>query len=381
MFLLKWLIKELKSDSIIGYELYWKILGADKISWDDFWLSEEKEKYSFFLWDATGHWIRAWFIITLLSRLFNDFVKKTSLQELCLEINNWLKQNLKNRNFITWIFFEVVKKEIWKIKYVWMWHEPMLIYRAKENKVERVLSGGLAAWIRIIQNKWDIKNKEITLEDDDVLVIYSDWIVEAKSLTGEFYWIEWLEKEMMKTFGLGIDIKKSYDEMMKNVTSFKWWSNFDDDTNLLIIKRNTNKDIITEENEYIKELSLREWLNNNDTKKLAWKTKDEIDIELDKIRKEKETKNIIKNLETLYYTWEILKLKQEAIRFIMKWYIHKKINFYLKKAIANETKYKINKKNQKIINKYNVLKELYTKWDYATVIQETEDIIAKDWSI
>ena len=75
-----------------------------------------------------------------------------------------------------------------------------------------------------------------------------------------------------------------------------------------------------------------------------------------------------------------MQLKQEAIRYIKEWYIDKKINNYLKKALENENKYKIEQKNIKMQNKYNVLIWLYKKWDYDTVIKEVEDIILKDWN-
>jgi len=377
----KWLIKEIWNDNMLGYDFFWKILWADKISWDAFWLNETKNKYVFFIWDATWHWIRAWFIITLLSKLFNDFVKKTSFSRLCLEVNNWLKQNLKNRNFITWIFFEIIKKEINKIRFVWMWHEPILIYKSKEGKVEKLIPGWLAAWIRIIKDEENIKVNDIILEDWDILITYSDWIVEAKNTEWNFYWIDSLKNIVEEICKTERDVWKIYKHIINNLSLFKWWTNFDDDATLLLIKRNSNKDIQEEDNEYLKELTLEKWLNIKQAKILSWKTKNEIEVELEKIQKEKELKNIIKSLDNLYYTWEILKLKQEAIRFIKKWYIDKKINKYLRKAIANETKYKINKKNQKIISKYNVLTELYKKWDFNTVIQETENIIAKDWNI
>jgi len=51
---------------------------------------------------------------------------------------------------------------------------------------------------------------------------------------------------------------------------------------------------------------------------------------------------------------------------------------YLKKAIAKENDYKVEQKNQKMENKYNVLIELYKKSDYRTVINEINEIIAKD---
>ena len=90
----RWLVKEISKQKMIGYDLYWKILWADKISWDTFWLEESTKKYNFFIWDATGHWIRAWFIITLINKLFKEHYSK-ELNEIAFEINNWLKQDLK----------------------------------------------------------------------------------------------------------------------------------------------------------------------------------------------------------------------------------------------------------------------------------------------
>jgi hypothetical protein len=49
--------------------------------------------------------------------------------------------------------------------------------------------------------------------------------------------------------------------------------------------------------------------------------------------------------------------------------------------MSNEIKYKINLKNKKIENRYNIIEQLYKKWDYETVIRELEDIISKDWEI
>jgi hypothetical protein len=96
-------------------------------------------------------------------------------------------------------------------------------------------------------------------------------------------------------------------------------------------------DIIEDEDDvYLEKVKKSSQLNAKDIKKLKGKTKSEIEKELEKIKKLKETKNIIRNLETLYYTGEMLKLKQEAIRYIKLGYVDRKINFYLKKAIANE---------------------------------------------
>jgi hypothetical protein len=82
---------------------------------------------------------------------------------------------------------------------------------------------------------------------------------------------------------------------------------------------------------------------------------------IEALRKEKEIKRIVNILKNLYYTGEMLQLKGEATRYIKDGYISEKINYYLKKAIENETAYKIGLKEQKIQARYNVLRELYKK--------------------
>ncbi len=377
----KWLVKELKNNKMLGYELYWKILWADKISGDTFWFVENDKKYNFFLWDATGHGIRAWFIITLLSRLFSKYVKNNELNELTYEINNWLKQDLKSRNFITWIFFEIFKDDTSTLNFVWMWHEPMLIYRKKNGQIEKNIAWWLAAWIRLINKPDDIKVKKVNIEDWDILLTYSDWIVENKNSEWEFYWIDRLTRSFETIASSNNNINDIYDYIINDVKIFRWWAQFDDDVSTLLLRRETNKDIVDESSNYLENLKAKEWLKNSDIKKMRWKTIEDIDKQLEVLKKKKETRRIIKVLETLYYTWEILKLKQESIRYIKEWFIDKKINFYLKKAIANEKKYKIEQKNQKIVNKYHILEELFKKWDYETVIGEAEEIISKDGNI
>ncbi len=377
----QWLIKELFVNNIAGYNFFWKILWADKISWDTFGFIDDNEKYDFFLWDATGHGVRAGLIVSLLTRLFTKFAAGNFISKIVFEVNNALKQDLQSRNFITWIFFEIDKTNIWRIKYVWMGHEPMLCFRKKTMTVDKFIPGGLAAWIRLIKDELGIKVKDMVLDDNDIMLAFSDGVIESKDSEGWFYGLERLTSAFDFICKKETELSKVYEYLMEDIKLFRGGAKFDDDSTIILLQRSLSKDIVRQEDNYLKEVAQQEGLSRFAVRKLVWKSREEVEKELEKIRKEKEVQNIVKTLETLYYTWEILKLKQEAIRFIKAWYIHKDINFYLKKAIANESAYKISQKEKKIANKYSVLAELLKKWDYNTVIRECSEIIAKEWNI
>jgi hypothetical protein len=378
------LIKEIDNDRLLWYDLYAKILWKDKISGDTFWFIEDGSTYKFFLWDATWHGIQAWLIVTLLTRLFHKFAKENFLEKVVFEINNWLKQDLKSWNFITGIFFEIDKTNLDNMKYVWMWHEPILIYRKNTMKVEKLVAWWLASGIRLISSIDQVKNRNIKLYNGDIVFVYSDWIVESRNIDNKLLWIDWLSAIIEKVCfnSKAWKIIDLYNSVIEEVKSYRWWSsNFFDDATIFIMKRNTDKDLLDRSSPYLKDLSIREWLSRKHVQELEWSTREEVEIKLQTIRKEKKLRLVIDNLEKLYITWEILKLKQEAIRYIKEWYIHKKINRYLKKAITNERQYKIDLKSQKMKSKYIVLKELLKKWDYHTVIKEANEIIASDGNI
>ena len=257
----------------------------------------------------------------------------------------------------------------------------MLCYRKKTRIVDKLIPGWLAAWIRIIKDELWIKVKDLILEDGDIMLAFSDGVIESKDVDGNFYWLERLLSAFDFICNKETLLAKIYNYLMEDIKLFRGGAKFDDDSTIVLLQRNKSKDIIHQEDSFLRDVAQQEGLSRFAVRKLIWKSREQVEKELEKIRKEKEIINIVKTLEGLYYTWEILKLKQEAIRFIKAGFIHKDINFYLKKAIANESAYKISQKEKKVWNKYSVLSELLKKWDYNTVIRECSEIIAKEWNI
>jgi len=373
--------KEISQNNLVWYSMFGKILWAEKLIKDSFWFFENKLKYIFYIWDAAWKWLKASFVIMLMNKLYNNLVDKWNILDLVFNINNQLKQDLKSWNFIHSSFFEIKKEKLNNIKYIWMWQESILLYRKKSYKIDSFRPNLLPIWIRLFKDKSDIKTKDIEMLNGDILFTYSDWIFSIKDKNWKHLDNKKLAELFLKVVKIYNNPKKIYEALIKEIEFFWNWEKTIDDISIIILQRDTQKDIIDNKDEYIKSIKNTSWVNKSEIKKLKWKTIEEIEKWIKELKKEKEIQNIIKILEWLYYTWEILKLKQEAIQYINDWYIDKKINFYLKKAYENEQKYKIDQKEQRLVNKYNVLKELLKKWEYKTVIEETENIVSKDWDI
>lgn len=377
----KGLIKELEKKNMIWYDVYGKILWSDKISGDSFGFTETKNKYNFYIGDATGHGVRAGLIVSLLSKTFQEEAPKDDIINLTLTVNNTLKENLASKNFITGMFFEFDKNYKNAFNVSGMGHEPLLIYRKKTKAVERIIAWWLAGGIRLIKKAEDIKPKTLEFHEDDIILCYSDGLLEAKWEDGKIYGLDKLENIFLQSAQANTNIKEIYQDIIEDLKLYRWWTSFSDDTTILMFRRNTDKDIVTSESQEIEKIKAKEGLSRKEIRRLEGKNKSQLEEELGEIKKERETKNIINILKSHYLSGEFLKLKEEATRYIKEGYIHKDINFYLKKAIENEEIYKVKQKNTKMENKYNVLLELYKKKDFSTVIQECNEIIAKDGNV
>lgn len=379
----EWMTKILEWTNISGYDFYGKIIWADKITGDTFILEEKNDKYWFSLWDATWHGLRAGLTVSSYTKAFIDNAKNyDKIEYFAMELNNKLKWSLKSWNFITNILFEINKNSYADLKAVWMWHEPIFIYRKKENRVEEKRLFWLAAGIRNIAKVESIKINDITMNEGDIVISYTDGIIEAKSTDGlSMYWFERFKQKFYEIASKSNNVKTIYDFLIQDLRDFSGKINYDDDVTIILFMRNSNRDNIDKvqiEN-IVKNLNLNTHININQLK--DGKTKEEILKDIENLRMKTELNVILWKLEDLYKNGEILKLKEECIKYVKLWYVSSKINFYLKKAIAWENTYKINIKNKKVQAKYETLYSLYKKWDYKNVIKEAYDVVVKNGNI
>ncbi len=216
------LTKDINDFSIHGFDFFGKIHGKDKIVGDTFGYYKEGNKTLFYIGDATGHGVQAGFTVALLSKLFFEFSKKIrNFPELFVTLNNELKQKLKGRIFVTSVFFELDSTTN-SLSFVGAGHDPMLLYRKHSHTVEKIIPGGLALGVRLIQNTSSVKLRDIKMDDGDVLFGYTDGIIEVKDINNEMYGLDRMEESFKKHAAkFGHNPAKIYELMLQEANEYR----------------------------------------------------------------------------------------------------------------------------------------------------------------
>jgi sigma-B regulation protein RsbU (phosphoserine phosphatase) len=131
--------------------------------------------------DVSGHGVSAGLIMMMLQSItatLVDAFPEASPRELVVAINRTLFANVRHRlalrDFVT---FTLLRYEGGKVTFAGA-HEDIIVWRAATKKCERISTPG--TWIGAIQDLGaHIVENELVLEPGDLLVLYTDGIVEA----------------------------------------------------------------------------------------------------------------------------------------------------------------------------------------------------------
>lgn len=373
--------KVISTFELPGFDFYGKIIGKDKITGDTFGYATQWDSVIFYFGDATGHGIQSGLTVALLSQIFYNLVpKKLSLSDLFMEMNNELKSKIKSRYFITAVLFEWNTKNH-TMQFIGAGHEPIYIYRKQAGIMDQIIPGGLPIGVRLINNSESIKVRPLAFDLDDVLIGFTDGLLEIKDAQGAALKQEALQKIFLDTAKRFRMPEKIYSTILDQVKAFNG-TDFSDDVSLFVFARNTEKDKIADVNELEAFLQERN-VQKDDMKRVNAKNKTRKQI-ADALKQEQHRRHIeirLWRLKKLYDLGEFVKLKQEIIACYREGLTHEKMKRYLSKAIQKEESSIIKKKEDRLQKKYTTLLNLYNKWEYDVVIQEGTNIIIKNGKI
>ena len=230
-----------------------------------------------------------------------------SAKNVLVKVNNFIKEDMKKGMFVT-AFYLVLDSFTRTINFASAGHDPLILYRAKENKVYYVKPKGFPLGISLPDDDLFRKvmvEERIKLEKDDMLVVYTDGVTEAMNGKRELF-TEKRFVEFIKANGKlsPAEFIEKLDNEIKEFT--QGYPQSDDITVVAIKEKKTDTSIIRTIENKIKKL-----------KEKRMKVKDiekELGISMDVLKQIKEEKKIRQKPKIGFLTFE---LKKELMNMII----------------------------------------------------------------
>jgi len=174
---------------------------ATEVWWDSYDVIEWKDKnYYIYVGDVTWHGVPSGFVMMMV----NALISALSLGELngatiLANTNRILKPRVKQNMMMSAVMLRWDAKNK-MMYYTGAWHEFILVYKAKEQKVYKVKTWWVALGM-VKDSSKILKEQQIAFEPDDVIVLYTDGISEARYRSdqdGVLFWVDRIIESIIK---------------------------------------------------------------------------------------------------------------------------------------------------------------------------------------
>jgi len=218
------------------FDIYGYSASADEVGgdyYDVYPISETKT--AVVIGDVSGHGTSAAFNMAQLRGVFQGLIRTTkSPEEFLLLANSSISNCLEKNTFITLTIYFLCN-ETKTISLARAGHCPTLFFNKKENEVRYFENKGLGLGI-IRDDSYSnfIDPFQKSFSSGDVLLIYTDGIVESKNPSGDEYGFDRLKTTFKKSHQK--DVKETVDLVLSDLNRFSEGEKVDDDYTCLAIK-------------------------------------------------------------------------------------------------------------------------------------------------
>ncbi|MEW6238947.1 MAG: fused response regulator/phosphatase [Candidatus Omnitrophota bacterium] len=189
-------------------------------------------KWGILMADVTGHGAPAAVVMAITHTIVHSFLGAFHYPSTVLKATNEkLNAHLAPTFFVT-MFYGVLDLEKMIFRYSSAGHEPMMLFRARERKVE-LLKTEHGYPLKLMESD-DYDEKVIRLEPEDKIVLFTDGLVEFRNERKELFSPERLEGLILKYHHL--PPQPFVDAIIAEVKSFNSSATFKDDVSLLVIE-------------------------------------------------------------------------------------------------------------------------------------------------
>jgi len=189
-------------------------------------------RYAFVMADVTGKGVPAALLVSTLHASLRAYIQSgTNLSELTAKLNNLVFENSPSERFITF-FIMMLDCDKHTITYVNAGHNFPYLLRQNSQDIVELEASGLP--LGMIDNV-TYESKQISLEDEDVLALYTDGVTEAMDKSKQQYSEERLKQTLKNSF-LNHP-REIRDTVLEDVRSFVGQEPPSDDLTLLVLKQ------------------------------------------------------------------------------------------------------------------------------------------------
>lgn len=206
---------------------------ATEVGGDSYDIIEGRDKnYYIYVGDVTGHGVPSGFVMMMV----NALISALSLSELngatiLANTNRILKPRVKQNMMMSCVMLRWDSSNM-AMYYTGAWHEFILVYKSKEQKVYKVKTGGVALGM-VKDSSKILKEQQIAFDVDDIIILYTDWISEARYRSeqeGALFWVDRIVESVMKCGRR--DAATIFQQITIDLSAFMWYKHkqFDDIT-------------------------------------------------------------------------------------------------------------------------------------------------------
>jgi len=183
-----------RKPAIPGYEIAAYMKPAEAVGGDYYDIIPGKDTSWLTIGDVSGHGVSAGLIMMMAQSAIRAIIQKEpgiAPTDLVRIISRTISHNISSMNeqkFMLLTVFQIAKGGT--ILFTGR-HQPFLLYNGKEGKSDYIYPGGI--FISELKFQDEQKNQNLSLEENDALLIFTDGIIEAQDAAGNFFSYEKLQ--------------------------------------------------------------------------------------------------------------------------------------------------------------------------------------------
>jgi len=189
--------------------------------------------------DVSGKGIPASLVMSMLRTVIKVYAAgATSAKKILVLVNDYLTENIPRGMFIT-VLMGIYCAEGRKLSLVSAGHNPLLLYRASSRRTTRLNPPGMPLGVPVTSdNRFEqaVEEIELSLDDGDAFILYTDGITEAVNRHGAQYGLNRLEQFLHERWDNGSyeSVSSLANELVNEVDEYSGYTQQKDDITFVL---------------------------------------------------------------------------------------------------------------------------------------------------